>query len=55
VEEQNRSEKTIVFKMKRRKGVKNTYGHVHEYTTLKINKIEYELNEDRLASAVSLI
>lgn len=52
--EQNRSEKVIVFKMKRRKGYKNTYGHVHEYTSLQIDKIEYELTREALARAVSL-
>jgi large subunit ribosomal protein L21 len=52
--EQNRAEKVIVFKMRRRKGYKNTYGHVHEYTSLKIDKIEYELTQEALTRAVTL-
>ena len=40
--------------MKRRKGYKNTFGHVHEYSTLRIDKIEYDLTEDALAKAVAL-
>jgi len=40
--------------MKRRKGYKNTFGHVHEYTNLKIDKIEYELTRELLSKAVGL-
>lgn len=45
----------IVFKMKRRKGYKNTRGHQHNVTSLKIDKIEFELAEDMLERAVSLV
>jgi ribosomal protein L21 len=54
VEEQNRAEKVIVFHMRRRKGYKHTYGHIHEYTTLKIDKIEYEVTKEALERAVSI-
>jgi ribosomal protein L21 len=54
VEEQNRAEKVIVFHMRRRKGYRHSYGHTHEYTTLKIDKIEYELTKESLERAVTL-
>lgn len=41
--------------MKRRKGYKNTRGHSHETTSLKIDKIEFEIEDDMLKKAISLI
>jgi len=53
--EQTRSEKVIVFKMKRRKGYKRTRGHQQEITILKIDKIEYEMSPELISKATSLI
>ena len=55
VMEQARAEKVIVFKMKRRKGYKKSYGHSHKLTNLKIDRIEYDITEEVLGRAVSLV
>lgn len=39
IEDQNRSDKVIVFKFKRRKNYKRTRGHKQQQTVVKISKI----------------
>lgn len=54
VEEQTNTEKTIVFKKKRRKTYQKTMHFRHLITVLRIDKIEYQVQEDLLRSAVGL-
>lgn len=45
VEEQTQSEKLLVFKKKRRKGYQKSLGHRQELTILRVDKIEYVVEE----------
>ena len=47
VEQICQGKKTLVFKKKRRKGYKKHHGHRTELITLRIDKIEFELNEEK--------
>lgn len=55
VEEQTFAEKLIVFKKKRRKGYKKSMGFKHPYTRLKVEKLEFDVDEEMAARAISLI
>ncbi len=54
VEEQTNTEKTIVFKKKRRKTYQKTMHFRHLITVLRIDKIEYQVHEALLQKAVGL-
>lgn len=54
VEEQTETEKTIVFKKKRRKTYQKGMHFAHMITVLRINDIELDIKEDLLAKAVAL-
>lgn len=54
VEEQTNTEKTIVFKKKRRKTYQKTMHFRHLITVLRIDKIEYQVQPDLLRRAVGL-
>jgi large subunit ribosomal protein L21 len=45
VEEQTLSEKLIVFKYKRRKGYKRQQGHRKQLTILRVDRIEYHVDD----------
>ena len=55
IEEKVRSSKTIVFKKKRRKQYKRSFGSRANLAVLRINKIVYDLNENKLSKAVGLL
>lgn len=55
VEEQSETEKTIVFKKKRRKYYQKTMHFRHKITVLRIDKVELDVKEDLLGKAVALI
>lgn len=54
VEEQTETDKTIVFKKKRRKTYQKSIQFAHMITVLRINEIELDIKEDLLAKAVAL-
>lgn len=54
VEEQTETDKTIVFKKKRRKTYQKTMHFRHKITVLRINKIELDMSRELLSKAVSL-
>jgi large subunit ribosomal protein L21 len=54
VEQQCLSSKVIVFKKKRRKGYRKSQGHRARLTVLKVNKIEYDIDEDLASRAVKI-
>ncbi len=55
VEEQTETDKTIVFKKKRRKSYQRTMHFRHKITVLRIDKIELNLTEELLSKAVPLV
>ncbi len=55
VESISDSEKTIVFKKKRRKQYKKSFGSRVKLTSLRITRIVHELTTETLSHAVSLI
>ena len=55
VESISDSEKVIVFKKKRRKQYKKSFGSRVKLTSLRITRIVHELTEDTLSRAVSLV
>jgi len=55
VEQQCLTEKIIVFKKKRRKGYKRNMGSRQAVTMLRIDRVEYILDEQTMSAAVSLI
>ncbi len=55
VEQQCLTEKIIVFKKKRRKGYKRNMGSRQAVTMLRIERVEYILDEQTMSAAVSLI
>lgn len=54
VEQQTETEKTIVFKKKRRKTYQKTMHFRHKITVLRIDKIEVDVKPELLARAVPL-
>lgn len=54
VEEKLRARKLIVFKKKRRKQYKRSYGFRAKLTVLRINRILYSLSSEQLERAVNL-
>lgn len=55
VEEQTETDKTIIFKKKRRKTYQKTMHFRHKITVLRINRIDLDVKQDLLAKAVSLV
>jgi large subunit ribosomal protein L21 len=49
VEEQNKSEKVLIFKKRRRGGFKRLKGHRQEITLLRVDKIEHEVKTQEAA------
>ena len=54
IESISESEKTIVFKKKRRKQYKKSFGSRVKLTSLRITRIVHELTNETLSRAVSL-
>jgi large subunit ribosomal protein L21 len=54
VEEQTETDKTIVFKKRRRTTYQKTMQFAHKITVLRINDIELNIKDDLLAKAVAL-
>jgi large subunit ribosomal protein L21 len=54
VEQQTTSSKVIVFKKKRRKGYRKSMGFRALLTVLKVNKIEYDIDDEMASKAVKV-
>ena len=54
VESQTKGRKVIVFKKKRRKGYRRSHGHRSLQTFLRVQKIEYDVDEDLAKRAVGV-
>ena len=55
VEQQTLTEKVIVFKKKRRQGYKRNMGSRQAVTMLRVDAIQYDLHQNTIDKAVSLI